>query len=636
MVHRDYADPSCTTQTRLGTFHLSPHVVRPGGALRGSIAVTCGRGPDGKQPCPIDWSGLTGLSFGGPSPVRHTGCGTYQPTCTIRIPKRATTAPFRIVTVGITNDQGTGISKDYFAVVGGDYYLLSGHLKNALGAPIGGAWVFITGPGDRKRKTTDEAGLYSQLLTRGRYAVTVVQNGLKPVESTDCKVVGESCRVNLARNRTADFALPPEFTVDVAARYDGGDHNGDKIVDYFPPTDHPPSPPLDPDRWIVTLALKGYPKACDSASTYSWSVKAAKGGRVYRGDGCRFVAKLATPGKFTATLRLSSRGDTPVPSDKDFEVKDLLIVSMGDSFGSGEGVPEATGSAFAWESARCHTSSQSGFALAARRVALGAAAKDDERRNIFNRVTFVHLACSGALAGGGINEPYPGIEPGSATTPLLSQLAQMEQVLGKRLGDINAIMLSIGGNDIGFSSIIHACALIPPFQADYCDSESSFLQGNAHFRENLADLNAQYARIQQRLAGLSRGGVNLNSRLLITEYPDFMHNDNGALCTGPGAFSAERWAWAYGLLQQLNRNIETVAARATYRWRLVKGAVAAFHTHGYCSPSSWMNSITDFALLPSSVGSLAGIFHPNFDGQLAYAEALVPVLQALLKSEGAF
>jgi lysophospholipase L1-like esterase len=633
-VHRDYADPSCTTQTRLGVFRLSPHVVHPGQWLVGTISLTCGRGADGKDPCPIDWSWMLMVEASGLGPQGrrpHRGCGTYQTTCEILIPKHAATRPYEIVTVGITNDQGEGISKDYFAIVGGPWYLLSGHVTGTSGEPRDGVPVYISGP-TTHRSTTDAAGFYSALLYAGNYSVTPLRDGYSPIESAGCRSVGDSCRVDLHAERVADFGAPPEFSIDVAARYDGTDHNGDHIVDYFPPNDNAVDPPLDPKRWQVTFSIKGDPSTCQANVTYGWAITPESGGTTVRGDGCSFVAELDQPGEFKAKLSVTTGGGAELSTDHNFTIKDILIVSLGDSFGAGEGVPEPTGTGFAWESNRCHTSSQSGFALAAAAVARDTISTDDPTKRIFHRVTFLHLACSGALAATGINAPYDGIDPGGATTPLPSQLTQMQQLLGDRVNHIDAIMLSIGGNDIGFSDIIHACASIPSYDGNNCDSSDGFTTATARFQQRLAALNQQYQRIHDRLASMS-SSVDLNSRLVIAEYPDFMHGSDGSACSGPGTFSSTDWTWAYGLLGRLNADIASVAAR--YGWHVADRQVELFHTHGYCSSDSWMNSITDYATLPSSVGGTSGVFHPNIAGQEAYAEGLTPVLESVLQGDGA-
>ncbi|MDO8733229.1 MAG: hypothetical protein Q7L55_11790 [Actinomycetota bacterium] len=118
-VGKDYSDSSCTTQTRNGTFSLDSHVVRPGQALTGTVANRCSYHSTGDysqppdKPCPIEWNQLAAVGS------RIAGCTSADATCTVRIPAKAKSSPYRIVTVGISSDQGTGISKDYFGIVGG-------------------------------------------------------------------------------------------------------------------------------------------------------------------------------------------------------------------------------------------------------------------------------------------------------------------------------------------------------------------------------------------------------------------------------------------------------------------------------------------------------------------------------------
>lgn len=198
---RDYTDPTCLTQTRNGTFSLSPHTVHAGGKLSGSIGNRCVIGYGNDSPCPIGWEEM--LSIG----KRASGCGSDDSSCTVRIPKLAPTSRWRIVTVGITSAQGTGISKDYFATIGKGKKLLAGHVKDEHLKPVRNVKVVITGGGKREVRKTDRTGYYSAVLKAGRYRVTAEREGLKPVKSRDCKVDGQACRVYLIQDRTADFEV---------------------------------------------------------------------------------------------------------------------------------------------------------------------------------------------------------------------------------------------------------------------------------------------------------------------------------------------------------------------------------------------------------------------------------------------
>ena len=111
-------------------------------------------------------------------------------------------------------------------------------------------------------------------------------------------------------------------------------------------------------------------------------------------------------------------------------VKDLLVVSLGDSYGSGEGNPP-------YQDTRCDRSSKAASAQAAERL---------EQSSAHFSVTFIHLACSGAqildsdafdgVFGGGILDPYQGQNPVSAPSgtivPLNSQLDDLKALIGHR------------------------------------------------------------------------------------------------------------------------------------------------------------------------------------------------------------
>ena len=117
-VGKDFTDPSCTAQSRNGTFHLAPHMVKRGATLKGMVTGLCRKHSTGDfskpadRVCPIDWSPL--LSIG----KKVSGCTMQSPSCIVRIPTTAKlSTTYTIVQIGITSDQGVGYSKDYYAIV---------------------------------------------------------------------------------------------------------------------------------------------------------------------------------------------------------------------------------------------------------------------------------------------------------------------------------------------------------------------------------------------------------------------------------------------------------------------------------------------------------------------------------------
>ncbi|MFI4984531.1 MAG: hypothetical protein ACHQAV_00915 [Solirubrobacterales bacterium] len=210
---KDYADPTCLTQTRNGTFALSPHVAHAGGTLTGTVAIggcTIGgliiegssNGP--KKPCPISWpeTQASPSSSYNPNLKPITKCGSEDTSCVWEVSKKAPTTQYTIMTVGITSNQGTGISKDYYAIIGKDQFELAGHIKDDAGKPVPGVRVDISGP-RHVSVTTDATGLYNAILRKGTYRVTpsLTSEIFRP----------ESASTFLIQDRTVDFKLAPDI-----------------------------------------------------------------------------------------------------------------------------------------------------------------------------------------------------------------------------------------------------------------------------------------------------------------------------------------------------------------------------------------------------------------------------------------
>ena len=132
------------------------------------------------------------------------------------------------------------------------------------------------------------------------------------------------------------------------------------------------------------------------------------------------------------------------------------------------------------EALRCHRSMISGQARAALAI---------EQADSHTSVTLVHLACTGAKIAAGLIDSYGGadnIEPlleplldplGEAigspnpfytglapTNPITGQIeAAAEKILNR---EADAIVVSIGGNDIGFAKIIEKCVIGQPCHTD--------------------------------------------------------------------------------------------------------------------------------------------------------------------------
>ena len=204
--------------------------------------------------------------------------------------------------------------------------------------------------------------------------------------------------------------------------------------------------------------------ACQSsagADAYEWMVD----GAVLTGaTACRVTTRLPQ-GDHEVTLSATRAGAVDTQSQT-IKVKDYLVVAMGDSYSSGEGNPTAfdsgvSDSALAeaianngagwseggyWDHANCHRSTRSGVA---------SAAIDLEQADPHSSVTFIYLACSGAQIDSGIL----GIKDGYLDGPEEPQVVQAHALTLARGREIDALLLGIGGNDIGFVPIVAECAL---------------------------------------------------------------------------------------------------------------------------------------------------------------------------------
>jgi hypothetical protein len=263
---------------------------------------------------------------------------------------------------------------------------------------------------------------------------------------------------------------------------------------------------------------------------------------------------ITNPGSSTAVLGS--------PFVQPVVVRDLLIVSIGDSYGSGEGNPDvpqkfATGPfdiplpivarEAKWEDKRCHRSATAGAAQAAMRL---------EMTDPHTSVTFLSFACSGANVernaldnvnpldpyntahtdnkGGGILTRYTGtVLPvaGNYADKLDDQITQVEHAVQHRT--VDAMVMSGGGNDMGFVPVATVCTLVP----DCATAEVTGPDGtskvslDSRLHSDLSDLHGFYGDLANRLDTDHAAGNLDVSRFYVTEYPDSTHGDDKNFCS---------------------------------------------------------------------------------------------------------
>jgi len=299
--------------------------------------------------------------------------------------------------------------------------------------------------------------------------------------------------------------------------------------------------------------------------------------------------------------------------------RDLLVVTIGDSVSSGEGNPDGPSVLDPrWLERRCHRSMRSGAAQAA----LGLEAGSPR-----SAVTLLPLGCSGATVPVGLIGGYAGIEPSRRRGPLAPQLDELTALARRRMPD--AVLLSVGANDVNFGSVARFCVTVArcperrfdPQRPGNVAKDPAAATATAVEAAAVAALPARYAQLAARLTA---AGVPPD-RVVIVEYFDPTHDEAGETCAQalPGIDRAEA-EWAHdAIVAPLNTEVRLAALQ--HGWRLVDGVADAFLTHGICARGSarWVRRIEES--LGRGAG-LSGPLHPNGLGHLATAALIGPVL----------
>ncbi len=384
---------------------------------------------------------------------------------------------------------------------------------------------------------------------------------------------------------------------------------------------------ITPSSWKVKL------DACASTpgSSFRWEIRLPdRVDVVETGQVCAFDYNVPDRGNYQVKLTATDLYGQQATTTKNVKVRDFLIVSMGDSFGSGEGNPEEINGPQTgpyWGDRRCHRSGYSGPAQAALRL---------ERADPHSSVTFLSLACSGAGIMTGLIHEYWGQELAGETTPLDAQILAVSKLLcpggcasKHDLRTIDALLLQVGANDLHFSKIVYDCAKPRPMTDCGID-----LEVGKRLNQDLAALPGRFDALASQLDDwLPIFAV------YASEYFDPTRADNGDFCQKmvfdrPGAVNGEilygeAW-WAYHqVVTPLNNEIRAAAQRHSGKnWRFVGGVTAPFQTHGYCSGSRWINTSSDsFAQQTNQDGTM----HPNRLGHDAYGTVLTATLRASFK-----
>jgi lysophospholipase L1-like esterase len=231
----------------------------------------------------------------------------------------------------------------------------------------------------------------------------------------------------------------------------------------------------------------------------------------------------------------------------------VSYVALGDSYSSGVGAGN-------YSDGSCEQSSNS-------YPALWAGANDPG--------SYVTEACSGATTGSVISSQLSAL---SASTTLVS--------------------ITIGGNDVGFSSVMETCVI---FSTSACVSAI-----DAAENEIANDLPGELDGV---LAGIAADAPN--ARVVVLDYPDLYDLSKSSSCIGLS--TTDRTDLNQGA-DELDAQIQAAAERYGDVFADVR---AAFAGHEICDSDSWLNSVDWFDLGDS--------YHPTAAGQ---EDAYLPVFSA--------
>ncbi|MBN2091856.1 hypothetical protein JW964_19730 [candidate division KSB1 bacterium] len=311
-----------------------------------------------------------------------------------------------------------------------------------------------------------------------------------------------------------------------------------------------------------------------------------------------------------------------------------------------------------------HRSSKTWGSIAALKV---------EKYSQQSSVTFLNLAMSGARTKHVVDNSKKGIQPillnfpyfdyAKVLTPdcpalknsMPSQTEQLKSIIGNR--KIDALFISIGGNDVGFKNVITAYIIrepdgIAPGDPPMDDIKSAIRNGDwrhiGGLKTKLADWfksDVDFSDILPGLDGLDRCYYELNEKLeslgvdpqnvYITEYPNPIiqkkPNGNGyevcntdiltSIADGKEIKPGEMERILSDFIEPIN--IEIGMAARTYNWNLVKTG-DVMYGFPICSENRMMKRYKESA---ETQGDESGALHPNESGYAAMAQKLLQQLR---------
>ncbi len=335
---------------------------------------------------------------------------------------------------------------------------------------------------------------------------------------------------------------------------------------------------FNPSHFDVVLTVKK--GQCDPTAKYDWT---RDGGPLPTTPGvgaCQFDVQFPKVGVYNVTVEQSG-GATPgitSTATKKVDVKDLVIATVGDSLASGEG-------ARPYSSVSCDRSKSAYGVQAAKKI---------ETVDKRSSVTLVTLACTGAVT----EDPFhltknPSVTSASKTG---TQLPALNGYLAGRR--IDALLISVGINDVGFSDILKDCIswescwshkITDPLQNDRKVSLSDYVSTHVRaLKEDYARLNTQIRTSFPRPP----------KHIYLVGYPSPVFARTGAYCETIigtkllGITQANRQDEVAGVQTDFLNRVERRQQDAAreFGWDYVQQP-ASFISHGLCAADPWFVTV---------------------------------------------
>jgi lysophospholipase L1-like esterase len=280
-----------------------------------------------------------------------------------------------------------------------------------------------------------------------------------------------------------------------------------------------------------------------------------------------------------------------------FPSSSFRIVALGDSYISGQGTRRYFLGTDEPGRNMCHRSARAYPYLLAEQL----------------QASLVFPACSGAETADVLDrEQYP--DSGEETYGEVYGARPQIEIL-EETEDPDLVLISIGGNDAGFSKIGKDCLTAPS-----CDISSSFRLGRLESRV-LPDLKETYARVKEAADG---------APVFAMTYPSPLKR---RYCPQLGGVDKEEWAFLNRFLEKLDRMVRRAARAAEIRWLPLDRALVE---RRFCETDDPREAAINFVRVRIGsgqriihLGDVSESLHPNVKGHRLMETAVLPRIEAL-------